>query len=282
MYHTAFVPYDTLIINYYESPIKNDMKVQHYHDTLEIYLQTCGERYLFLNDICYTLRPGDLYLLKPFEIHYTESREADYYGRYLLNFSEEQLDLLLTVQERRSLMRKLDSGVYHLSASRFDTVHALFRHIEETGSESGLLSQKLQYTYIFQLLMELSHLLKESPDRRENVEASNIRPELTEAIHYLNSHYQEPLSLDMVAEAVHMSKYHFSRLFHRATGATFLQYLNNIRLTRVHRLLLETRLPLTEIAKRTGFTSAAQLSRVFRGVYHSSPTDFRREGRDKL
>lgn len=282
MYHTAFVPYDTLIINYFESSIKNDMKVQHYHDTLELYLQTCGERYLFLSDICYTLRPGDLYLLKPFELHYTESREADYYGRYLLNFSEEQLSLLLTPQERKSLMRKLDSGVYHLTASQFNTVRGLFRHIKETDRASGLLAPKLQYTYVFQLLMELSHLLKESPGQRESVEASNIRPELTDAIHYLNSHYQEQLSLDSVAEAVHMSKYHFSRLFHRATGATFLQYLNNIRLTKVHRLLLETRLPLTEIAKRTGFTSAAQLSRVFSGVYHASPTDFRRDGRDKL
>jgi len=63
MLHTAFTPYEEFLVEYVRNPGRNDMKVQHYHDTYEFYLQMAGERTLILNDICYTLRPGDLYIL---------------------------------------------------------------------------------------------------------------------------------------------------------------------------------------------------------------------------
>ena len=107
MLHTAFTPYEEFLVEYVRNPGRNDMKVQHYHDTYEFYLQMAGERTLILNDICYTLRPGDLYILKPFEIHYTESRGSDYYERYVINLPASFLYTLLTEGETRLLLDKL-------------------------------------------------------------------------------------------------------------------------------------------------------------------------------
>ena len=53
-----------MYINHVKSSEKYDMKIQHYHDAYEIYLQADGERYLFLDDICYTLKQGDLVIFK--------------------------------------------------------------------------------------------------------------------------------------------------------------------------------------------------------------------------
>lgn len=281
MHQTSFDHNDTLVINYYESTKKHDMKIQHYHDTYEIYLQTRGERYLFLNDISYTLQAGDLYILKPFEIHYTKSREADHYGRYLLNFSEDKLDLLLKPNERRMLLEKLEPGIIHLKEDQFSMIYHLFQDIDNSSQKTGFLAEKLQYSIIFRLLMALTDIIRDNTGLQETVSITDIQPEIVQAIHYLNKHYQESLDLDLVAEKVHMSKYHFCRLFHKATGATFLGYLNNIRLTKVHRLLLETELSLADIAKKTGFTSTAHLSRIFRSVYHMSPREFRKTTKDR-
>lgn len=276
MYQTSFAPYDTLLVSYHESSRKNNMKVQHYHDTYEIYLQTCGERYLFLDDVCYTLRPGDLYILKPFAIHYTESRQANYSGRFLLNFKEEKMELILNANERRILMDKLDSGIYHFNREQYQSIYNLFSQLLSYRDRKGFLAEKLQYTAVLQLLVTLIDTIRELPAHTDSMKVQAVQTELIEAIHYLNTHYQETIDLDTVADRVHMSKYHFCRLFHKITGATYLEYLYNVRLTRVHRMLLETDYSLADIASRTGFSSTAHMSRVFRGIYHTSPREFRK------
>jgi transcriptional regulator GlxA family with amidase domain len=64
-------------------------------------------------------------------------------------------------------------------------------------------------------------------------------------------------------------------------GATFLEYLNNVRLAKAHQLLLNTKLPITKIAALTGFSSGVQLSRTFQSVYKESPAAFRRKSAGK-
>lgn len=134
MLHTAFTPYEEFLVEYVRNPGRNDMKVQHYHDTYEFYLQMAGERTLILNDICYTLRPGDLYILKPFEIHYTESRGSDYYERYVINLPASFLYTLLTEGETRLLLDKLESCVLHLSPEQAAERWAAFK---ERSSSAG-------------------------------------------------------------------------------------------------------------------------------------------------
>jgi len=279
MFVTSFLPYPSLHVSYNESYQKMDMKVQHYHDTYEIYLQIKGERYLFLNDICHTLKSGDLYLLRPFEIHYTESRDAACYGRFVMNFQEEWLSCILTGEERHMLLKKLPAGIFHLDSGQYAIILELFQELDAAGMKSGFLAEKYRYSIVFRLLLVLSEILKVNMAVKNSHIIANVRPEIIRAIHYLNDHYQEEIDLGQLAETVHMSKYHFCRVFHKVTGATFLQYLTNIRLAKVHQLLLKTNLSLAEIAGRCGFASTAQLSRTFRNVYQVSPRDFRREAK---
>ena len=239
MLNAVFFPFSEMYINHVKSSEKYDMKIQHYHDAYEIYLQADGERYLFLDDICYTLKQGDLVILKPFDIHYMESRDIDFYERYVLNFSSDMLSGILT--------------------------------------KTGLLSEKLALSSVFQLVSVIKDLSKNA----EIITSQNTPSEIVTAIDYINNHYKEDINLDIITEVVHISKYHFSRLFHKATGATFLQYLYNVRLVNVHSLLAETNLNLNEIAIRTGFSSSAHLSRIFKQVYNVSPQKFRRMLKEK-
>ena len=80
----------------------------------------------------------------------------------------------------------------------------------------------------------------------------------------------------MISREVHISKYYLCRLFREATGTTFLEYLNDIRLSKAHQLLLETNLSIGEIAAKTGFSSGLRLSKVFHSSYHMPPSKFRR------
>lgn len=277
MYHTAFVPFQSLFFEYHESRQKHNMHVLQYHDTYEIFLLTAGERYLFLNDVCHTLKPGDIYLLKPFELHYSESQSSEFYARYVMNFSEDQLELLLTPLERGLLFEKLDSGIIHLNPEQYSRVKNILLGLDSCYGQKGFLSEKLQYTYVLQLLLLLKDCMAENHRFTSHDSACQARPEIMDAVDYINRHYQEQLALDDVADKVHMSKYYFCRLFRQATGATFLEYLNNIRLAKAHQMLTQTGLPLSEIAVRTGFTSGVHLSRVFRTAYQQPPSAFRKK-----
>lgn len=272
MYRTAFLPYSRLFYEYKESEKKNDMQVLQYHDCYEIYLMTAGERYLFFNGASHILNPGDLFIVRPFEMHYTQSLDSPFYGRHLLNFSENHLDALLNPTEKVLLTNKLDSCIIHLTPAQYQEAQFYFQGIASSG---GFLSAKLQSCYLLQLLVFLTKCIEASESLPATYQLPNIKPEILQAIQYINRHYTENLSLDFIADYVHLSKYYFCRQFSKTTGATFLDYLNNIRLAKVHQLLLNSDWSISKIAAQTGFSSSVQLSRTFRSVYKVTPTAFR-------
>ena len=276
MYHTAFVPYSSLHVEYMESRTKHDMHVLHYHDTYEIYLQTAGERYIFFHGFRQTLRPGDLYLIQPFQMHYSQSLTSDYYARYVMNVSAKGLQTLLTPTETNLLLAKLVPGLYHLSPEQYEEMERLFRSLHSCHGKEQFLSEKLQYAHVLQILLNVRQYTPHKTSLPLETGTDPVKPEIIHAINYINSHYMEPLTLDMISREVHISKYYLCRLFREATGTTFLEYLNDIRLSKAHQLLLETNLSIGEIAAKTGFSSGLRLSKVFHSSYHMPPSKFRR------
>ena len=274
MYRTAFLPYAQLFFEYTESSKKNDMQVLQYHDCYEVYLMTAGERYLFFNGDCHILKPGDLFVVRPFEMHYTQSQDSPFYARYLLNFSEKQLVKFLTSTELNLLLEKLKSGIIHLTPEQYQ--EALF-YLKGICHSSGFLAEKLQYSYLLQLLVLLARCTDTAEILSETPSMPDVKPEILQAIQYINRHYTEKISLEQIAANVHLSKYYFCRQFSKTTGATFLEYLNNMRLAKAHQLLLSTSLSIAEIAAKAGFPSSVQLSRVFFSVYKVTQTAFRKK-----
>lgn len=276
MQQTSFYPIDKFFIEFIQNKEKYNMKFQHYHNAYEIYLHIYGERYFFLDDICHVLQPGDLYILPPFAVHYTESREVNYYERYVINFSLDTLSFFLSENELKLLSKKISSAIIRLTPELTESILNDFKRIDELSKKSGFLAEKQLFAAVFQLLMRV----KELADTTKPVISQNVQSEIADAIRHINKHYREQITLDEVADLVHLSKYHFCRLFHAATGATFLEYLHNIRLAQVHKMLIGTDLPLSEIAAKTGFTSTAQLTRIFKQVYDVAPRDFRKKNTD--
>jgi len=269
---SAFSPQGGVYISYLKRNRKHNMSVQHYHDGYEIYLQIDGKRYLFYDNNCCTLSRGDVVVLRPFDLHYSQSREFEYYERYVLNFREEILSSVLSKSEFNFLIEKLQSGVIHLDEEQMQNLCGYFNRIEEYSKSKGFCCEKLLNTSVFQLVLKILEYKNESA----SVPGTQPESEIITALKYINKNYTENISLDDIATATHISKFHFCRKFRKATGATVLEYLNNVRLTRVHNLLLNTDTSISEIAVQTGFSSALNLSRAFKKVYGRSPREFRK------
>lgn len=272
MKRTAFSAHDDVYVHHLKDTKKHNMSVQHYHDMYEIYLQTGGKRYIFYDNICYTLERGDMAIFKPFDIHYAESRESDYYERYVLNFREEFLLKILSSEEKHLLFGKINPCVVHLTEEQTQIMCDCFSGLGAFYNKKGLFSEKLMCSSLFQLLVFVTECIA----GEQIIQGETVAPQIISAIKYMNENYAQGLSLDAIAEAAYISKYYFSRKFKEVTGATVLEYLNNIRLTKVHNLLLKTEYTTEEIARAAGFSSSAHLIRVFKEAYGISPKAFRK------
>lgn len=93
---------------------------------------------------------------------------------------------------------------------------------------------------------------------------------------YINTHCNENLSLDAIAEEAGFSKYHFARLFKEMTGTTCHEYLVNRRIQFAQKLLVDATIPITEVAMRSGFNSLATFNRIFKTEISCTPSEYRK------
>jgi AraC family transcriptional regulator len=102
------------------------------------------------------------------------------------------------------------------------------------------------------------------------------RRRLRRILEYIERHMEEDLTLDRLAAAVCLSKYHFSRAFKVATGTSPKRYLKERRLDMAKTRLSEETGTLTDIAMLCRFSSEANFSRAFRGATGLTPGRYRR------
>src|SRR4051794_32785124 len=99
--------------------------------------------------------------------------------------------------------------------------------------------------------------------------------ELERARAFMDEHWDQPLSLDEIAQRVHLSRYHFIRLFQRAFYATPHQYLIHKRVEKAKQLLAQSELSVTDICFAVGFASLGSFSTLFHKVVGWSPSIYR-------
>ena len=98
---------------------------------------------------------------------------------------------------------------------------------------------------------------------------------VSQAIRYIEEHLHEKMDLDMVASALHYSKYHLHRIFTKTVGLTIHDYAKRRQLTEAAKLLVFSAKPIIEIALMSGYESQQAFTDIFKAMYKSSPAEFR-------
>lgn len=102
-------------------------------------------------------------------------------------------------------------------------------------------------------------------------------PMITRAKKYIKTNQSEDISLGQVAKAVNTSTFYFCKMFKKATGINFTEYLSRVRLEKARNLLLNPNLRISEIAYEVGFQSLTHFNRIFKKVVGQSPTEYRKQ-----
>ena len=108
------------------------------------------------------------------------------------------------------------------------------------------------------------------------VEQQNEEPPMiTRAKRFIGEHQADSISLDQIAKTLKVSTFYFCKMFKKATGLTFTDYLSRTRVERAKNLLLNPNVRVSEVAYDCGFISLTHFNRVFKKVVGKSPTFYR-------
>jgi AraC-like DNA-binding protein len=112
---------------------------------------------------------------------------------------------------------------------------------------------------------------------REDLRDASLLP-LRKAVEYLDAHFDQSLTLDILAGRAKLSVSRLAHRFKEETGATLIEYLTWVRIGHAQRLLAETDKSCQKIADEVGYNNQSYFSRAFRRVVGITPRQFRRRG----
>lgn len=115
-----------------------------------------------------------------------------------------------------------------------------------------------------------------SPLSPEHENSANIHYYVDYALRYMDAHFQEDISLDMVAAKIGISPFYLSRLIKQNKGIAFIEYLTEVRIRKAKEIALETALPISEIAQKCGYANISYFYKVFKKATGLTIGEFRK------
>ncbi len=88
---------------------------------------------------------------------------------------------------------------------------------------------------------------------------------------YMQEHFTEAISLEMMAEQFYVSKEYLSKAFKQETGRGFWEYLTSLRMERAKELILDYKIPLKEVGELTGYMDQAHFYKTFKKYHQKTP-----------
>lgn len=257
----------------YRSAYMNEVAL-HHHDFYEVYLLLHGQVEYIVENRIYRMRPGDLMLISPLELHQARiSTGGEPYERIVLWIARSYLERFSTPST--SLTRCFDTAVPgHTNLLRLPGADSarMRQYLEKLGERragGGYGDDLLAQCGLLELMVELNR----AAARRGAAEVGASDHVVDAVLAYINEHYSEPLTLDLLASRFFISKYHLLRKFDAQVGTTVHRYLLQKRLLIAKQLLADGVSP-SEACQYCGFGDYASFYRAFKGEYGQTPRQY--------
>lgn len=102
-----------------------------------------------------------------------------------------------------------------------------------------------------------------------------VKKEIAEVITFIEQHYQDKITLEMIAEHVNFSENYLCRVFREQTGTNIVHYINNVRMKKAADLILKGHTYIKEVACAVGISDQFYFSKMFKKHFGISPTDYK-------
>ena len=243
-------------VNY--STVPSLATLPHLHKEVEIIYVFEGSVRAIADHRSYDLKKGDIFITFPHQVHYYLNDEL---GQYALLIMSPKCFLGL---ENLINTTEPERNVVHIKPD--SVVDGFFQNIAQTGGEYRDTEIAAYANLIFsQVLPELSlnPIVKTS-----NTTVKNI-------LEYCSNHYNEKISLDVIAKNLHLNKYYISHIINKHIDISLNSFINCLRINAACDMLRETDKKIVDISQEVGFGAIRSFNRTFLELMKTTPKEYR-------
>ena len=230
----------------------------HWHDEMEIIYIKKGNGTITVDFTQHTVSAGDIALILPGQLH--------------------------SIGQFESESMEYENIIFHpnmLISKKTDTCNTDYAEISacidandeicKTYPSGYQLFIKGQLFLLFYILFHKCSTKEPSgKDRSKSLEKMKL------ILKYVENNYMEKITIEDIANEVGLSQSHFMKYFKNTMGTSFVDYLNEYRLTMASRLLISSDSSILAIASEVGFENLSYFNRIFKKRFGQTPREYRK------
>jgi AraC-like DNA-binding protein len=260
------IPYENRTVDFYHRDDDSGRHPlacsAHLHVHIELFYLIEGKMRAYIDSSEYTVCAGDILIAFPNRVHRFEAVEPERYLLFIIH--PDMMPELSSVFSRRTPKSPLIKG-----ATDDEALISLLHLLANTDAPSPYrdVTRKGLLSAFFGRLLDKIELIE---PRTEDSHA------IRDVVNFCSEHFTSDLSLEMLEENLHLSRYYISHLFSHKLNIRFNDYVNSLRVSEACRLLRATTMGVTDISAQVGFNTLRTFNRSFVKQMGQSPSEYRR------
>lgn len=176
----------------------------------------------------------------------------------------------LSLVEPVQLAAKNKQYLFHMNEEDFNQLYQAMYFVYRSQKTELYGKEMRNRSRIIEIITLLNqYIVQESSGENKNA----ISPVINKVYTYIDEHYNEPLSLDHLADTFYVNKYTLSRMFKRQLMLTVYEYITMKRINSA-KLKIQKGTPPSQVYLEVGFNDYSTFYRLFKKTVHMSPQEF--------
>lgn len=252
----------------------------HWHNEYEIIYIKKGVGIISLDLEPHDVKAGDILLIAPGQLHSIEQKQNETMEYENIIFGQDIITNKHNDFCYNKYFHSLIKRTVHLPAIFNDSTCSYYRDIANCVDSADEICktfpngyQLALKSYLFQLFFIIFNNM---PKDTAPVKRKKSLDKMKLIIKYVENNYANNITIEDMANLCDFSQSHFMKFFKNNMEVSFIEYLNNYRLTMASRLLISSTSSIIAIAMESGFDNLSYFNRLFKKKYEMTPSEFRR------
>ena len=266
-------------IEYTQAPKKQNMPLNHYHNCYEIYYFLGNAATYFIGNKSYQVNKYDVVFVDKFTYHKTWYEKGEKGERFLIYISDEAFNIIPDQDIRNKILlmfqKKKLSFPNPFNRRLF---HKLTEQIYPASTQQSEPISKLKALFsLLNLLLSMAEMVDKGKVLESSAKANSREQRIARVVDYINSNYNDPITLGMLSERFYISKYYLCHSFNEVTGSSIMDFVTEKRIIEAEKLLRYSDLNITQVSEAVGFNTISYFITLFKKKYQCTPTAFRKK-----
>ena len=257
-------------------------ELAHWHNSFELIEVVEGRFYCNVDGSEFLINKGNICIINRGRLHhiYTEDYNASMCRKKTIIFNPDYFIKDQNIYEKYILPLLEKDAFAHIQFNIKKgiglDINTLMKEIEALEDEKPIGYELEEYSLIYKVIRYLYLAYQSSKQSIHTTYDANVQIQRNMTT-FIHEHFNSKIGLEDIAEAGQVSKSTCIRLFHKYTGKSPIDFLNNYRLQMSAEKLVTTSEQITEIAYACGFGQPSYFNRLFLKEYNMTPNQYRKQ-----